>query len=74
MVRTDLLIEYFNKQKEILNLLEESNNIISELFNDQKEDTQLGWYLRACIWKTGIWDSGIDACYRNWCSELLSEQ
>lgn len=34
----DLLFEYFNKQKEILSLLEESNNIVSELFNNHKED------------------------------------
>ena len=35
----DLLFEYFNKQKEILSLLEESNNIVSELFNcNNKEE------------------------------------
>lgn len=38
MNKNELLYEYFNKQKEILNLLEESNNIIGKLFNCNDEE------------------------------------
>ena len=50
MSKNDLLYEYFTKQKEILSLLEESNNIVSKLFNcnndsdGTKEDSKLSHY------------------------------
>ena len=38
--KIDTLIDYYDKQKQILNLLKESNDLVSKLFSDHEEDVK----------------------------------